>query len=232
MDIIGILKQAKTSDVVNRVPDVIAECVKYEQLSRAERFRQFTDNDYMNRQFPILSELHNTAEWSVDQWKLGMVVYEMLIALGIADFFYGQTGLTGKLQSRRRDDMNMKTIVQFQIKDVSEFDDEDTLASVAHEDRIVLMTTDTMYVGAVSQLNDKDKPVGIRDVGAHNIQLLPDTWSCGLTLGSVGGRQVSMGSDAILLDGQKTIPRTKWEQASDNVDKFIRLLSDYQEVGQ
>ena len=228
MDIISILKQARTSDISSQIADVLSECVKYEQLSRAERFQQFADNDFLAKQCPILSELHGATEWSVDQWKLGMVVYETLIALGITDFFHGQTAIQGRFQSRRRDDMNMKTIVQFQIRDVEEFKGEGLLVSVTHGSRIVVMTEDVMYVGATPDASDKETTVKIDDVTPYIIKLMPDTWSYGLTLGIINNQIVSMGHDAIMVGTVETIPREQWSQVSNNVDTFVQELLKYQ----
>lgn len=228
MDIISILKQARTSDISSQIADVLNECVKYEQLSRAERFQQFADNDFLAKQCPILSELHTTTEWSVDQWKLGMVVYETLIALGITDFFHGQTAIQGRLQSRRRDDMNMKTIVQFQVRDVEEFKGEGLLASVTHGSRIVVMTEDVMYIGATPDASDKETTAKIDDVAPYIIKLIPDTWSYGLTLGIMNDQIVSMGHDAIMVGTVETIPREQWSRVSNNVDTFIQELLKYQ----
>ena len=228
MDIISILKQARTSDISGQIADVLGECVKYEQLSRAERFQQFADNDFLAKQCPILSELHTTPEWSVDQWKLGMVVYETLIALGITDFFHGQTAIQGRLQSRRRDDMNMKTIVQFQVRDVEEFKGDGLLASVTHGSRIVVMTEDTMYVGATPDTSDKEKTVKITDVAPYVIKIMPDEWSYGLKLGIMNDQLITMGRDAILVGSAETIPREQWGRVSNNVDTFIQELLTYQ----
>lgn len=230
MDIISILKQARTSDISSQIADVLGECVKYEQLSRAERFQQFAENDFLAKQCPILSELHGATEWSVDQWKLGMVVYETLIALGIADFFHGQTAIQGRLQSRRRDDMNMKTIVQFQIRDIEEFKGEGLLASVTHGSRIVVMTEDVMYVGATPDASDKETTVKIANVAPYIIKLVPDTWSYGLTLGIMNDKLVTMGHDAILVGDVETIPREQWDEVSNNVDAFIQELLKYENM--
>lgn len=228
MDIISILKQARTNDISGQIADVLSECVKYEQLSRAERFQQFTDNDFLAKQCPILSELHTTTEWSVDQWTLGMVVYETLIALGIVDFFHGQTAIQGRLQSRRRDDMNMKTIVQFPVRDIEEFKGDRLLASVTHGSRIVVMTEDTMYVGATPEVSNKEKTVKIADVAPYVIKIMPDEWSYGLKLGIMNDQLITMGRDAILVGNTETIPRDQWGRVSNSVDTFVQELLTYQ----
>lgn len=197
MDIIKMLVQSKQTDVNERIQPMFEECVGYEKLSRSDKFRNF-ELPIMQKRFPILSELHLSSEWTMEQWKLGAVLYETLVALGRNNFFHGQTSLEQKLQSHKKNDRTMRAIAAPVIKFIEEAKVDELIAGVTHDTRQVLVSDNTIYVGYDDEESDATivgSNVVLKGTTLYTITLLPDVWSHGLTIGTMDDQSIQLEGD-------------------------------------
>lgn len=197
MDIIKMLVQSKQTDVNERIQPMFEECVGYEKLSRSDKFRNF-ELPVMQKRFPILSELHTSSEWSMEQWKLGAILYETLVALGRINFFHGQTSLEQKLQSSKKNDRMMKAITAPVIKSIEEAKVDELIAGITHDTRHVLVSDNTVYVGYDDEESDATivgSNVILKGTTLYTITLLPDVWSHGLTIGTMDDQSIQLEGD-------------------------------------
>lgn len=197
MDIIKMLVQSKQTDVNERIQPMFEECVGYEKLSRSDKFRNF-ELPVMQKRFPILSELHLSNEWSMEQWKLGAILYETLVALGRTNFFYGQTSLEQKLQSHKKNDRTMRAIAAPVIKFIEEAKVDELIAGVTHDTRQVLVSDNTIYVGYDDEESDATivgSNVVLKGTTLYTITILPDVWSHGLTIGTMDDQPIQLEGD-------------------------------------
>lgn len=207
MDIINMLIQTKKTDIVNRVPEMYEECVQYERLSRSEKFRMF-DTPIMRKRFPILASLHNNETWTNEEWRLGVILYETLVALGVTDFFHGQNTLERQLKSTKKQNKIMTTMVTPAFKSIEDAKTADEfIAGITHNDRYVFVTDNTMYIGYESQQMNiqSDDTVIMVDKTLYHITLLPDVWSHGLTIGTVNNTAITLYGEDELMVGDKSI---------------------------
>lgn len=197
MDIIKMLVQSKQTDVNDRIQPMFEECVGYEKLSRSDKFRNF-ELPIMKKRFPILSELHTSMEWSMEQWKLGAILYETLVALGRINFFHGQTSLEQKLQSNKKNDRTMKAITAPVIKSIEEAKVDELIAGVTHDARHVLVSDNTIYVGYDDEESNATivgTNVVLKGTTLYTITLIPDVWSHGLIIGTMDDQQIQLEGD-------------------------------------
>lgn len=231
MDIIKMLVQSKQTDVNERIQPMFEECVGYEKLSRSDKFRNF-ELPVMQKRFPILSELHLSNEWSLEQWKLGAILYETLVALGRTNFFYGQTTLEQKLQSHKKNDRTMKAIAAPVIKSIEEAKVDELIAGVTHDTRHVLVADNTLYIGYDDEESNAtivSTNVVLKGTTLYTMMLLPDVWSHGLIIGTMndqpivleGDNQICIGGRLYTIDEPEEFIQQKVTQIVDTIHKRV-----------
>ena len=186
----------------------------------------------MKKRFPILSELHTSMEWSMEQWKLGAILYETLVALGRIRFFHGQTSLEQKLQSNKKNDRTMKAITAPVIKSIEEARVDELIAGVTHDARHVLVSDNTIYVGYdddESNATIVGTNVVLKGTTLYTITLIPDVWSHGLIIGTMddqpiqleGDNQVRIGGRIYTLSEPEEFLQQKVSQIVDTIHKRV-----------
>lgn len=227
MDIINMLVQTKRTDVSTQIQNMYNECVRYERLSRSPKFRQL-DTHIMKAQFPILSSLHVDKTWTLEQWKLGVILYETLMALGLTNFFHNQQTLVEKLKSRKKQDRIMTTIAMPVIKPIEDANVNELIAGVTHNNRNVLVSNDCLYVGyeytAGGRLNHNTI---LKDTALYTIHVIPDVWTHGLALGVVDGHTITLVGDNQIEIGERTITISDPEQfLQQTIQKIVDNIHD------
>ena len=182
----------------------------------------------MKTQFPILSSLHVDKTWTLEQWKLGVILYETLMALGLTNFFHNQQTLVEKLKSRKKQDRIMTTIAMPVIKPIEDANVNELIAGVTHNNRNVLVSNDCLYVGyeytAGERLNHNTI---LKDIALYTIHVIPDVWAHGLALGVVDGHTITLVGDNQIEIGERTITISDPEQfLQQTIQKIVDNIHD------
>ena len=168
----------------------------------------------------------------MEQWKLGAILYETLVALGRINFFHGQKSLEKKLQSNKKNDRTMKAITAPVIKSIEEAKVDELIAGVTHDTRHVLVSDNTIYVGYDDEESNATivgTNVVLKGTTLYTITLIPDVWSHGLIIGTMddqpiqleGDNQVRIGGCIYTLSEPEEFLQQKVSRIVDTIHKRV-----------